>query len=125
METSFAMISALIAIDAPRQIEWHLEGALRNGATREEVKAVREMAIQISKVAGVVWKQDIPNLNYTSIGTPDIAAPEQPKDVKPPVPNGAEGSPRNQHSPDPATGQGPPNSSGGGQVNTAPPTPSA
>ena len=50
---------------------------------------------------------------------------EQPKDVKPPVPNGAEGSPRNQHPPNPATGQGPPNSSGGGQVNTAPPTPSA
>jgi collagen type III alpha len=50
---------------------------------------------------------------------------EQPKDVKPGL-NGAEGSPRNQQPPNPATGgQGPPNQSGGGQVNTAPPTPSA
>ncbi|KAH0836849.1 AhpD-like protein [Lanmaoa asiatica] len=61
METSFAMIAALIAIDTPRQIAWHLEGALRNGATREEVRAVRAIAIQISKAAGVVWKHDIPD----------------------------------------------------------------
>ncbi|KAG8221130.1 hypothetical protein J3R82DRAFT_2662 [Butyriboletus roseoflavus] len=51
---------------------------------------------------------------------------EQPKDVKQPGPNGAEGSPRNQQPPNPATsGQGPPNPSGGAQVGTAPPTPSA
>lgn len=50
---------------------------------------------------------------------------EQPKDVKPPGPNGTEGSPRNQQPPNPATGQGPPNTGGNAQVNTAPPTPSA
>lgn len=52
---------------------------------------------------------------------------EQPKDVnKPPGQSGAEGSPRNQQAPNPATGgQGPPNPSGGVQVSTAPPTPSA
>lgn len=50
---------------------------------------------------------------------------EQPKDVnKQPGPNGVEGSPRNQQPPNPAAGgQGPPNQ-GGGQVSTAPPTPS-
>lgn len=63
METSFAMISALIAIDTPRQIGWHLEGAIRNGATREEVKAVRTIAIQIATAAGVVWKNNIPDLD--------------------------------------------------------------
>ncbi|KAI9567091.1 hypothetical protein HD554DRAFT_2270633 [Boletus coccyginus] len=62
METSFAMISALIAIDTPRQIGWHLEGAIRNGATKEEVRAVRAISIQIAKAAGVVWKDDIPDL---------------------------------------------------------------
>ncbi|KAF8448782.1 AhpD-like protein [Boletus edulis BED1] len=62
METSFAMISALIAIDTPRQIGWHLDGAMRNGATREEVRAVRSIAMQIAKAAGVVWKHDIPDL---------------------------------------------------------------
>ncbi|KAH7910470.1 hypothetical protein BJ138DRAFT_1180261 [Hygrophoropsis aurantiaca] len=62
METSFAMISALIATDTPRQIEWHLTGALRNGATKEEVKAVRAIAIEIAKAAGITWKGDIPDL---------------------------------------------------------------
>lgn len=64
-ETSFAMISALIAIDTPRQIEWHLQGALRNGATREEVKAVRDIAMRVSKASGnVSWQDDdaVPNL---------------------------------------------------------------
>lgn len=60
-ETSFAMIAALIAINTPRQIEWHLEGAIRNGATREEVRAVRAIAMQISKAAGIVWKHDVPD----------------------------------------------------------------
>ena len=63
METSFAMISALIAIDTPRQIVWHLEGAIRNGATREEVRAVRAIAMRIAKEAGVVWKHDVPDHN--------------------------------------------------------------
>ena len=62
METSFAMISALIAIDTPRQIGWHLEGAIRNGATRGEVRAVRAISIQVAEAAGVVWKHDIPDL---------------------------------------------------------------
>ena len=53
------------------------------------------------------------------------APKEQPKDVKPPGPNGAEGSPRNQQPSNPTPGvQGPPNPSGGAQVSTAPPTPS-
>ncbi|KAH7920912.1 hypothetical protein BV22DRAFT_1039276 [Leucogyrophana mollusca] len=62
METSFAMISALIATDTPRQIEWHLSGAVRNGATVGEVKAVRAISIEIAKAAGIVWKHDIPDL---------------------------------------------------------------
>lgn len=62
-ETSFAMIAALIAIDTPRQIAWHLQGALRNGATRDQVRAVREMAIRISEAAGITWKDAIPDLD--------------------------------------------------------------
>ena len=61
METSFAMISALIAIDTPRQIGWHLEGAIRNGATKDEVRAVRTIAMRIATAAGVVWKHAIPD----------------------------------------------------------------
>jgi alkylhydroperoxidase/carboxymuconolactone decarboxylase family protein YurZ len=63
MESSFATIAALIVIDAPQQLRWHLAGAIRNGATREEVKAVRAIAIEISKAAGISCKHEIPDLN--------------------------------------------------------------
>lgn len=62
VETSYTMISALIAIDTPRQIEWHLHGAVRNGATVAEVKAVRQIAIEVSRAAGIKWKDEIPDL---------------------------------------------------------------
>ncbi|KAG2359207.1 AhpD-like protein [Suillus spraguei] len=61
-ETSFAMISALIPNDTPRQVEWHLPGAVRNGATVEEVRGVREIALKIAIKAGVSLKNEVPNI---------------------------------------------------------------
>lgn len=61
-ETSFAMVAALIAADTPRQIDWHLHGAIRNGASRAEIEAVRRISIEVSRAAGVVWKNDIPDV---------------------------------------------------------------
>ncbi|KAG2137692.1 hypothetical protein BD769DRAFT_1435642 [Suillus cothurnatus] len=61
-ETSFAMISALIPNDTPRQVEWHLTGAVRNGATVEEVKGVREIALKIAIKAGVPLKNVVPDI---------------------------------------------------------------
>ncbi|TFK34021.1 AhpD-like protein [Crucibulum laeve] len=61
-DTSFAMVAALIASDTPPQIEWHLRGAMRNGASRVEVIAVRDISIEVAKVAGVVWKNQIPEV---------------------------------------------------------------
>ncbi|KAK0452750.1 uncharacterized protein EV420DRAFT_1482057 [Desarmillaria tabescens] len=45
-ETSFTMVAALIANDTPRQVDWHLRGSVRNGATLDEVKAVRQIATE-------------------------------------------------------------------------------
>ncbi|KAJ8596756.1 hypothetical protein M405DRAFT_757164 [Rhizopogon salebrosus TDB-379] len=61
-ETSFSMISALIPNDTPRQVEWHLTGAVRNGATVEEVRAVREIALRIAIKAGVHLKHEVPDI---------------------------------------------------------------
>jgi alkylhydroperoxidase/carboxymuconolactone decarboxylase family protein YurZ len=61
-ETSFAMISALIPNDTPRQVEWHLTGAVRNGATVEEVRGVREIALKIAIKAGVPLKNEVPDI---------------------------------------------------------------
>ncbi|KAL1661170.1 AhpD-like protein [Schizophyllum commune] len=61
-ETSFAFVAALIASDVPTQIDWHLQGARRHGATVGQINAVREIAIEASRAAGVSWKSPIPEL---------------------------------------------------------------
>jgi hypothetical protein len=43
-QTSFVMISALVAIDAPLQTGWNEKGTIRNGAGEEYVKAVKRLA---------------------------------------------------------------------------------
>lgn len=43
-ETSLAMIAALVGVDAALQVSWHTDGALRHGATQEEVDAVLAIA---------------------------------------------------------------------------------
>jgi len=62
VETSYLMISALISTDVARQAAWHLAGAQRGGATLAQVKAVREIAIEVSKASGVEWKNEIPEV---------------------------------------------------------------
>ena len=61
-ETSFAIVAALIASDTPRQIDWHLQGAVRNGASIAEIQAVRQIAIEVARAAGITWKNDIPDI---------------------------------------------------------------
>ncbi len=56
------MVAALIANDTPRQVDWHLRGAMRNGASLEEIKAVRQIAIEVSRASGVQWKNEIPDI---------------------------------------------------------------
>ena len=49
-------------MDTPRQVRWHLENARRGGATVEETKVVREMAVRIAKRAGIVWRNVVPEV---------------------------------------------------------------
>ncbi|KAF8888064.1 AhpD-like protein [Infundibulicybe gibba] len=50
-ETSLVTVAALIATDTPRQTEWHLQGAMRNGASRAEVTAVRQISMEVSRMS--------------------------------------------------------------------------
>ncbi|KAG1771453.1 hypothetical protein EDD22DRAFT_863096 [Suillus occidentalis] len=43
-------------------VEWHLTGAVRNGATVEEVRGVREIALKIAIKAGVPLKNEVPDI---------------------------------------------------------------
>ncbi|KAF8968314.1 AhpD-like protein [Flammula alnicola] len=62
LETSYTLIAALIAGDTPQQIAWHLDGAQREGATLEEVRAVRELSIEVAKFSGIQWRHSIPEV---------------------------------------------------------------
>ncbi|KDQ59667.1 hypothetical protein JAAARDRAFT_33236 [Jaapia argillacea MUCL 33604] len=62
LETSYTLVAALIAGDTPRQIAWHLGNAQRNGATLEEVRAVRTIAMEVAEACGVKWKEGVPEV---------------------------------------------------------------
>ncbi|KZT04570.1 uncharacterized protein LAESUDRAFT_657584 [Laetiporus sulphureus 93-53] len=62
VETTYAIVAALIAVDAPRQVGWHLANAQHGGATREEAKAVREIAMKVAEQAGVKWQDGVPDV---------------------------------------------------------------
>ncbi|KAI9817747.1 MAG: hypothetical protein M1827_000866 [Pycnora praestabilis] len=72
-ESSFVLIAGLIPQDVNPQLKGHLKGALNNGATVEEVKAVRNIVIQICEAGGMTklgdnvlggwgWRADVANL---------------------------------------------------------------
>ncbi|KAI0628732.1 hypothetical protein C8Q77DRAFT_336436 [Trametes polyzona] len=62
VESSYAIVAALIAVDAPRQVGWHLANARHGGASLEEARAVRRIAMQVAELAGVRWKNGVPDV---------------------------------------------------------------
>ncbi|KAL2268540.1 hypothetical protein VTJ83DRAFT_3386 [Remersonia thermophila] len=52
-ETSFVMIAGLVPQDVNPQLKGHLRGALNGGATLEQVRAVRSVAVDLCRAAGM------------------------------------------------------------------------
>ena len=65
IEQIYNMVATLIAVDAPRQIGWHLGNARRNGASLEEARAVRRVALEVAGKAGMKWRREVPDLEET------------------------------------------------------------
>ncbi|KAI0032340.1 hypothetical protein K488DRAFT_50091 [Vararia minispora EC-137] len=63
LETSYTLVGSLIAGDTPLQINWHLNNARRGGATLDQARAAREIAIEAARSTGVIWKNQIPEVN--------------------------------------------------------------
>ncbi|KAK7688970.1 hypothetical protein QCA50_007661 [Cerrena zonata] len=59
-ESSFVIATANICMDTPRQIAWHLANARNGGATLEETKAVRQIAMEVASTSGVQWTDEVP-----------------------------------------------------------------
>jgi tRNA G37 N-methylase Trm5 len=62
LETSYVIVGALVAVDTPRQIGWHLDNARRGGASLEQARAVRQIAMEASESAGVRRRNDVPEV---------------------------------------------------------------
>ncbi|KAL9614654.1 MAG: hypothetical protein Q9167_000859 [Letrouitia subvulpina] len=69
-ETSFVLLAGLIPQDVNPQVKGHLKGAMNNGASLEEVRAVRQLIVRICEAYGMRinpsngwgWKGEIANL---------------------------------------------------------------
>lgn len=62
-DTSLLLIAGLIPQDVSPQLKGHLKGALNNGATVQEVMAVREVVLRICKSAGMhINEASVPRL---------------------------------------------------------------
>ncbi|KAF2142033.1 uncharacterized protein K452DRAFT_287230 [Aplosporella prunicola CBS 121167] len=72
-DSSFVLVAALIPQDVNPQLKGHLRGALNNGATADEVRAVREIVIRICEASGMRmleaeapggwgWREEIANV---------------------------------------------------------------
>ncbi len=74
-ETDYTLVvlASLIPQDVNPQLKGHLIGALNNGATEDQVKAVRELVIRICEAAGMKkledgspdawgWREEVANL---------------------------------------------------------------
>ncbi|KAI0692332.1 hypothetical protein BC835DRAFT_1277883 [Cytidiella melzeri] len=63
VEISYLLVAALICMDTPRQVAWHLANAQHGGASLEEARAVRQISIEVAEKSGVRWRHDIPEVN--------------------------------------------------------------
>ena len=49
-------------MDTAQQIVWHLANAQRAGATVAEIRAVREIAMEVGRKVGVQWGNGVPEV---------------------------------------------------------------
>lgn len=58
-DSSLVVVACLVPQDVNPQLKGHLRGAQNNGATLEEIRATRDMAIEISEWNGVCRKEPV------------------------------------------------------------------
>ena len=60
--SSYILVAALIAVDTPRQIEWHLANAQHGGATADQARAIRKISMEVAEKSGVIWRDGVPEV---------------------------------------------------------------
>ncbi|KAK2460667.1 hypothetical protein APHAL10511_007137 [Amanita phalloides] len=62
-ETSYTLVASLISMDTAQQIIWHLANARRAGATVAEIRAVRDIAMEVGRETGIEWRNGVPEVD--------------------------------------------------------------
>ncbi|KAJ8516366.1 hypothetical protein ONZ45_g6320 [Pleurotus djamor] len=62
LETTYILIAASILDEFPRQVSWFYLAAMRHGATIEETKAVREMALKVASLTNTTFRGAVPEV---------------------------------------------------------------
>ncbi|KAJ8516346.1 hypothetical protein ONZ45_g6332 [Pleurotus djamor] len=62
LETTYILIAASILDEFPRQVSWFSLAAMRHGATIEETKAVREMALKVASLTNTTFRGTVPEV---------------------------------------------------------------
>lgn len=61
IETSQITIGALLPLDVPTQVKWHMRGLVRVGGTEEQVRYALDIAKEILEAAQIVLRNPIPS----------------------------------------------------------------
>ena len=61
--TSMTTIAALLPLDVPTQVKWHMRGLIRNGGSEAEVLETLELASSVVDLAEITLKGGIPKLS--------------------------------------------------------------
>ncbi|KAJ8516348.1 hypothetical protein ONZ45_g6330 [Pleurotus djamor] len=62
LETSYILISASILNDSPREASWYYLAAMRHGATIDQTKRVREMALKVASLSDARLREVFPEV---------------------------------------------------------------
>jgi hypothetical protein len=56
LTTGYVIVSALFGLDCQSQLQQHMKGMLINGATREDLEALRDQCLGLAKILGIVFR---------------------------------------------------------------------
>jgi hypothetical protein len=65
-ETSQVVLGALLPLDVPVQVKWHMRGLIRNGGSEEQLKYAMDIVTRIVKELGVNLTSGIPPLSVVN-----------------------------------------------------------
>ncbi|KAJ8516352.1 hypothetical protein ONZ45_g6335 [Pleurotus djamor] len=62
LEMSYSLIAASILDDFPREASWFYLAAMQQGATVNDTKAIREMALKVASLTNVTFHEQVPEV---------------------------------------------------------------